>query len=328
MRESGVRFGPAIRLAVALLLALLLAGCGSQGGKEERAVRQPVEPGKLKLGYSGSSALIGLQKRGDLEARLAALPQAVAVEWLRFDDDASLFRAIEDGRVDIGSVGDAVPAFLHREEAPLVYLAAEPANPSAYAIIAPLDSSIYAAADLKGKRVAYANASNEHLLLLEALDSAGLSAADVKPVDLAPADTFRSVEGRKADAWAIGEPELSRTEPLGVRIIATGELSPASRDIYVATPESMEGREELFGQALDAIGAYDDWLNEQYHDAAELLYQETGILHARWLSAFERKAYGTAPMLESIVREQQLIADTVRRLGGRQESIDVKRFIK
>ncbi|MFB9330007.1 ABC transporter substrate-binding protein [Paenibacillus aurantiacus] len=317
------------RLGLALLsTALLLGGCGDRSEEAGKVSRQPVDSGKLKLGYSGSSALIGLQKRGDVEAKLAAHSQSVEVQWQRFDDDAALFRAIEEGRVDIGAVGHAVPALLHREDAPLVYLAAEPANPAAYAIVVPLDSGIFTADDLIGKRIASAPFSNEHLLLLQTLGSAGLSERDVLLAPLAPADTLRSLEGREADAWAVAEPELSRIEPLGIRIIADGTLSAAKRDIYVTTPESLKGREALFRLAVDAIGEYDDWMLAQIHDAAELLSGLTGIEHAGWLASFERKSYGTAPFLASIAKEEQQVADTAAKLGGRKNGIDAQGFIR
>ncbi|WP_127531017.1 ABC transporter substrate-binding protein [Paenibacillus kobensis] len=329
MRRLKPRLALAALLLSALLLPVLSSGCGSGHDVEAgKVVRQPVDSGKLKIGYSGSSALTGLRERGDLEAKLAEQSSSDAVEWKPFDDDASLFQAIEEGRVDIGAIGDAVPALLHREDAPLVYLAAEPANPSAYAIVVPLDSDIFSAADLQGKRIAYAPSSNEHLLLLQALDSAGLSQRDVKPLKLAPADTFRSMERRDADAWAVSEPELSRIEPLGIRIIADGSLSAAQRDIYVTTPESLQGREPLFKLAVDAISGYDDWLGEQVHDAAELLAGLTGIEHAGWLGSFDRKAYGTAPFLSSIVQEEQTLADTAAKLSGRKSRMDVQRFAR
>ncbi|PWV99479.1 sulfonate transport system substrate-binding protein [Paenibacillus cellulosilyticus] len=318
-----------MQLGLALLsIALLLSGCGEQDAEVDKLVRQPIDNGKLKLGYSGSSALIGLQDRGDLEAKLAKQSSSVAVEWQQFDDDASLFRAIEEGRVDIGAIGDAVPALLRREDASLVYLAAEPANPAAYAIVVPLDSDIYTMADLKGKKVAYAPSSNEHLLLLQALDAANLSQHDIKAVELAPADTLHAMEQREADAWAISEPELSHVEPLGIRIIADSSQSVAQRDIYVTTPESLQGREALFKLAIDSISEYDDWIGAQVHDAAELFAGLTSIEHAGWLGSFDRKAYGTAPFLTSIVQEEQRIADTAQELGERKSRVDVQLFIR
>ncbi|MFF2483431.1 ABC transporter substrate-binding protein [Paenibacillus sp. NPDC058071] len=318
-------------LSLLLAAMLVLQSCGKETADSTAAVvRQSAEPGKLRIGYSGNSALIGLKARGSLEQKLAAAPagKEVAVEWRAFPDEASLFRAAEEGRVDIGAVGGAVPAFLHRDAAPLVYLAVEPANPAAYAIVTPLDSDIFELADLKGRRVAYAPFTNEHALLLTALETAGLKSSDVKGEQIVPADIYSSISARKADVWVVGEPELSRIEALGIRVVADGSIAPSQRDIYLTTPESLEGREELFALALDEISAYDDWVGEQFHDAAELLFLQTGILHAEWLASFERKPYGTAPLLEGIVKQEQAAANEIARLGGRKHAVDIGSFIR
>ncbi|GGG74111.1 ABC transporter substrate-binding protein [Paenibacillus radicis (ex Gao et al. 2016)] len=309
-----------------LSLCLLLSACGQGGAGADSLIRVPVEAGKLKFGYSGNSPIIGLKERGTLAALLET--QSVTLEWTAFPNDAALFRAIEEGRIDIGTVGDAVPAFLHRDEAPLVYLAAEPSNPSAYAIVVPLDSDIFTAADLKGKRVAYSSYSNEHLLLLQVLADAGMTQKDVKALPLDPAGVQSSIVQRKADAWVVGEPQLSWVEPLGIRIVADSSQAVARRDLIVTTPDSLQGREAIFDLALQEIGAYDDWLTDNVHDAAELLTSHTDIEHIQWLGVFERKAYGTAPLLESIAKEEQEVADTAVKLGGAKKSLDVQRFLK
>ncbi|MGO4538157.1 ABC transporter substrate-binding protein [Paenibacillus sp. 2TAB19] len=319
-------------IAWLLLLAALslLIGCTRQqfaaGPSAEQTIRLPVEAGKLKFGYSGNSIFIGLKEQGKLEAKLAL--QSIVLEWTSYDDDAALYEAIEAGRVDIGSVGDATPAFLYREGSSVVYLAAEPANPTAYAVAVPLDSDIYSADDLKGKKIGYTSYSNEHLLLLQVLASVQLKQKDVKSVELSPAEVEPSFADGKADAWVIGEPERSEIEALGLRVIADGSASAAKRDILVSTQESMEGREALFELVLAEIGVYEEWVTSNVHDAAELLTTHTSIEHISWLGAFSRKAYGTAPLLESIAKDEQLVIDTVASLGGRKKEFGVDELLK
>lgn len=87
------------------------------------------------MGYVAGNALLGLQQRGTLEVKLAEVGLHVTVEWRSFTDDAALFRAIEEGRIDIGPVGAATPALLHCEEAALVYLKQKIINPYYFYIV-------------------------------------------------------------------------------------------------------------------------------------------------------------------------------------------------
>ncbi|AJY76903.1 ABC transporter substrate-binding protein [Paenibacillus beijingensis] len=316
----------AVVLAVILIVAVL-SGCGERNGAgsvpgEQTIQRLPLNTGKLVIGYRTNGALSALKVKGELERKLSSYP--VKVEWRAFPDDAALFKAIQEGSADIGGVGDSVAGFLHNKSAPVVYLAAEPANPEAHAVVVPLDSDIVAAADLKGRKVAYTAWSNEHFLLLQTLDKSGLSLSDVTSVQMQPGDLPRSFENGDADAWVVAEPELSRIEPAGIRIVADGNGNIGQREIYVTTPENVRERRDLLDIVLTEIASLDDWITNDVHSAAELLAANTDVSHLEWLALFERKAYGTAPFLEGIAREEQRLVDTLAQLAGRKERFFVK----
>lgn len=276
----------------------------------------------LVIGYRTNSALSALKVKGTLERKLSSY--AVKVEWRAFPDDAALFKAIRDGSADIGCVGNAVPGFLQNKSAPVLYLAAEPSNPEAHAVVVRLESDIVEAADLKGRKVAYTPWSNEHFLLLQTLEKSGLSLSDVTSEQMKPGDLPRSFENGDADAWVVAEPELSRIEAAGIRIVANGKGNIGQRDIYVTTPENVRERRDLIDIVLAEIGVVDDWITNDVHGAAELLAANTEVSHLEWLAAFERKAYGTAPFLEGIVEEEQRLIDTLVELGERKERYIVK----
>ncbi|WP_137670939.1 ABC transporter substrate-binding protein [Paenibacillus naphthalenovorans] len=322
VRKAG-KHGPAFFLL--LMMAMLLAGC-FQNSSPRSSSRPPVDPNVFRIGYTPNSMLLAVMKKGDLESRLTE-KHHVGLEWVLYEDDVSLFQAIEAGQVDLGSVGEAVPAFLHDPDTPIVYLAAEPSNPAAYAVIVPLDSTIFQAGDLKGKKVAFAPKTNEHLLLLQVLEEAGLSMKDIKPNSELGQELLDAYSSHKADAWVISEPLISQLEPQGIRIVvdATGKIG--TRDIYIAASDRYAQREEIYKSALQMIQRHGEWTMTNIHDAADILTEHTDIEHLMWLSSFERKAYGTAPFLDSIVSGQQKLYDYLASKKERAGTLNVKEMV-
>lgn len=317
---------PLSALATLLLLLIApLAGCASLAPSAD--TRPPLTPGVLRIGYTPNSLLMAVMLKGELAARIEEKHDA-RIEWAEYADDASLFRAIQEGRADLGSVGAAVPAFLQRPDDPIVYLAAEPGNPAAYAIAVPLDSEIFQTSDLKGKKVAFPPHTNEHALLLQALEEAGLAMSDIRPYAPPGGEPPDLLNGNKADAWVLSEPLLSQAELQGIRLIADGTGKRGIRDIYIAPADRHAGREELYRSALLHIQLHTEWTMSDIHEAADLLTEHSDIEHAMWLSSFERKAYGAAPFLGSIAAEQQQLIDDLAARGERQGTVDVQAAVR
>lgn len=326
--RRGMRRRRGLAVPVVLMtLSMLCAGCGfAAGGTNSAAVPAPIDPGKLRIGYAEPNAVMTvLREKGELSGRLADL--SVTPEWHAFADEAEALTALREGRIDLAATGDAVPAFLLKEGDPVVYLAAEPSNPAAYAVVVPLESDILNVSDLKGKKIAYPRYANEHLLLMQMADRAGLPLADMKLAPVAPSAMERSFAERKADAWAVAEPVLSRLQSSGVRIVADGTGLVATRDVYLANARYYRERKEVLDAALDAILRQEDWFGSDVHGAAEWLSARTEVEHIEWLAVFERKLFGIAPLLESIAKEEQNVVDTLVRLKGRKETYAVPDFL-
>lgn len=309
-------------LLPAALLALLAAGSLLGGCSQQAEAGNGQDGSKLVIGYKENGPLAAVRMLGTVEKRLAAYQ--VKVGWRAYSDDAALLRALQEGTVGLGSVSDAAMALaLDGTGEKLYVLAAEPANPEAVALIVKPDSGITEAAGLRGLRVVYPADSAERYLLLETLNLSGLQESAVTPVPVAPAELVRSFRDGTADAWVIAEPELSRLEPEEYRIVSDGQkLGGGFRDLYLT---SWGGdKKEVLDAVLEEIDIFNEWTGSDVHKAAELLAANTDITHLQWLSVFERKAYGTAPMLDSIVKEEQGIVDNLYRLHIRNSGYVVR----
>lgn len=313
------------------VLFLFCTGCelaksDANGGHSVAIERQSLDGSKLTIGYVKDSVLTGLRARGEVERSVMEMALSVNVEvlWLSFEDDVELFQAIQRGVVDVGAVGDGTAALLYNARLPLVSLAAEPANPHAHGIVVPLDSELFQTSDLRNKKVAYTPNTSEHVLLLQALDAEGLSIDDVQSVAVSPSEIPNHFKSTQADAWVVAEPQLSMLDSMGIRMIRDGTDFAGNREIYFTTPENVEVRDQLIETVLEQIQVYEDWIVSDVHDVAELLFEQTEIEHNIWLASFDRKLFGTAPMLDSIVEEQQQLVDILVRLRARKNIYEVR----
>ena len=183
------------RLALAMVPVILATGvAAAQDAKT------------LRIGYQRSSTLIALLKtNGELEKSLA--PLGVSITWHEFTSGLPQLEALNTGNIDFSAdVADTVPIFAQAAGAKLAYVAEEAPSPAAQAILVPADSAIKTVADLKGKKVAVTKGAGSHYLLVAALAKAGLSAKDITPAFLTPADGRAAFVSRNVDAWVAWTP--------------------------------------------------------------------------------------------------------------------------
>src|SRR5215207_1180776 len=210
--------------------ALALAGLGAGAALAARGARAA---GTLRIGYQKYGTLVLLKERGTLEGRLR--PAGLEVTWTEFPAGPQLLEGLNVGAIDFGTTGEAPPIFAQAAGAPLVYVGYEPPAPRGEAILVPKESPLAGVADLKGRKVAFNKGSNVQYLLVRALESAGLTYADVEPVYLPPADARAAFERGAVDAWAIWDPFLAAAQAAtGARTLVDGTGLVSNHQFYLA----------------------------------------------------------------------------------------------
>lgn len=168
------------------------------------------KPDQVTIGYQKANVLALVKSRGTLDESFKK--QGIAVRWVEFPAGPQMLEGLNVGSIDLAATGDAPPVFAQAARADLVYLAHSPASPKSEAIVVAQDSPIHSVADLKGKRVGLNKGSDVNYLLVAALEKAGLSYKDIKPVYLPPADARAAFQRGAIDAWVIWDPFLSEVE--------------------------------------------------------------------------------------------------------------------
>ena len=302
-----------LALAALIFASLTLAAHAQDNLKTEKVVR---------IGYQKYGTLVLLKGRGNLEPKLKAL--GYRVQWSEFPSGPPLLEALNAGAIDFGSAGETPPIFAQAASDALTYVAHEPAAPKGEAILVQRTSPIRSVADLKAKKVALNKGSNVHYLLVRALESAGLTLADITPVYLAPADGRAAFERGAVDAWVIWDPFFAAAEAGGnARVLSDGSGLVPNHQFYLSSRDFAARNGAALDAVVAAVAEVDAWARENTDAAAKELSPSVGIPAPILAAALRRQTYGIRPLDPAVTAEQQRIADTFHGLGLVPKAIDI-----
>jgi aliphatic sulfonates family ABC transporter substrate-binding protein len=277
---------------------------------------------ELRIGYQKDGVLLIVKQQGFLDKRLAQA--GVKLSWVEFQSGPPLLEALNSGAIDIGQTGDTPPIFAQAAGSRLVYLAAAPDFGKRSGILVHADSGITKIADLKGKRVAFTRGSSAHNVIVRLLANAGLTYADIQPVDLQPADAAAAFRNGGIDAWAIWDPffALGQRFP-NARTLTDAQKAPSNRfflagaDYAAQNPDAVS----VFVQELDRASR---WATAHPAELATLFSSVTGVDPDVEKIVAARDVYTIHYLDGTIVRQQQQIADAFEQLGLIPHAIDVR----
>src|SRR5215468_5101344 len=262
----------------------------------------------VRIGYQKYGKLVLLKGRGTLEDKLK--PLGYSVTWTEFPSGPPLLEALNVDAIDFGIAGETPPIFAQAAGAPLVYLAYDPPAPQGEAILVPKDSPLKSVAELRGKKVALNKGSNVHYLLVKALEKAGVKYSEIEPVFLAPADARAAFERGAVDAWVIWDPFQAAAEAAtGARTLADGTGIVANYQFYLATKSFSEANARVIDVVIAAIADLDRWAKDNSRAVAEELSPGIGIPIPVVEVALKRQSYGIKPLTDSVIADQQQVAD-------------------
>lgn len=268
----------------------------------------------VRIGFQKYGKLVLLRGKGTLEEKLK--PLGYKAVWTEFPAGPQMLEALNVGAIDFGNTGEAPPIFAQAAGAPLQYVAYEPPAPRGEAILVQKDSPIKTIAELKGKKVALNKGSNVHYLLVKALEKHGLKYADVEPVFLAPADARAAFERNSVHAWAIWDPFQAAGEAAtGARTLADGTGIVSNHQFYLGSKSFVASHGKALEVVLAQLSEVDAWAKNDITAVAKQLSPSVGLPVDVLKVALERQSYGIKPIDDTVVAEQQRIADTFHALG-------------
>jgi sulfonate transport system substrate-binding protein len=289
---------------VVLSMSTVVAGVSATYGQDK----------VIRIGFQKYGKLVLLKSKGTLEEKLKAV--GYTVTWTEFPSGPPLLEALNVGAIDFGNTGEAPPIFAQAAGAPLQYVAFEPPAPKGEAILVPKDSKLNSVADLRGKKVALNKGANVHYLLVKALEKAGVKYSEIEPVFLAPADARAAFERGAVDAWAIWDPFQAAAEAAtNARSLADGTGLVSNYQFYFSSKKFLENDPKIVDLVIAELSAVDDWAKTDIHSVAEQLAPAIGLPVPVIEVSLKRQAYGIKPVTDSVIAEQQQVADTFFALG-------------
>src|SRR5699024_12864776 len=117
------------------------------------------------------------------------------------------------------------------------YIASKSDSAATEGIVVRKDYDIESLEDLRGKKVAFNNASIAQYLTLKALEKGGLTMDDVKATHLEPSEANIAFEKGAVDVWVTWDPYMTVAENNGHTILQTAEELIQYRSFHYSSEE-------------------------------------------------------------------------------------------
>jgi sulfonate transport system substrate-binding protein len=324
-------------IAIAILLSTLLSACSSNASTRSAdgtgsGTTVPARVDRTKPVPAGTELRIGDQfdyLKTILEAGGQSQDLPYKLTYSSFVGGPPMLQAFRGGAIDTGNIGTTPLILAQAQRQDIRAVAAWATEGSPYSLVtAPGGTDINGWGDLKGKRVVYQRGTALEAALLQALDGAGLSLADITPVDVPATDVGPALQGGSGDAGILLEPLTSvylDANPTARRASRTTELTDRT-NLLIASGAT------LADEAKSAALA----------DYVSRLVRGFNFLRTHpevWADSFYVKLYGLSPERAKVViaetgvekffilpgelaKSQQRLADLLVRAGEVPSSVD------
>jgi sulfonate transport system substrate-binding protein len=280
---------------------------------------------EIRIGYQKNGVLVIARQQASLENHFK--PRGIEVKWVEFSSGPPMMEAMNVGSIDYGAVGDSPPVFAQAAGAAIVYAAGQPIT-NGQGILVPQNSAIRSVADLKGKRVGFTKGSSAHNIIVQALENAGLTYADITPVYLTPPDAGPAFANGSIEAWSIWDPyfAIGETKQNGRVLVNASEITK-SNSFYIANRDFARNHGPVLQQIVDVTGSTAKWAEAHRDEVARSLSAITGIPLDIQTIAANRSSFAVGPITEDIIATQQAVADRFFKLGLIPKKITIRDIV-
>lgn len=304
--------GKFLRLFIVLAFALLLGACGIAEGKSM----------EIKIGYQKSATSLLLKDNKDFENELKE--KGYTITWSEFNTGISIMEALSAGSVDFASAGDMPALFALARGSDFKYIASQPDSATSEGIVVRKDSGIESLEDLKGKKVAFNNASIAQYLTLKALETVDLTIDDIETANLGPSDANIAFEKGDVDVWVTWDPYMTVAENNGHTILQTAEGLVPYRAFHFSSAEMTEDYTEVVETYVKYLNQIGEEINDDPTEAAELMEEVTKVPADVWKVVLKRSGNDAQYIDDVAVNDIEIQAQDLFDVGLIDEEINLE----
>ncbi|CAI8758573.1 sulfonate transport system substrate-binding protein [Pseudomonas chlororaphis] len=303
-----------MRVTLPFLTPLLLAVAFALAAPAQAADLQP-----LRVANQKSTIKVLLEVSGELK------DVPYEIQFSEFPAAAPLGEALNAGAVDIGGLGDAPYVFALGAGAPLKVVSIVHAEGRyTTAILAPRDSPLNDARDLKGKRIVTTCGSIGHFLAIKALRSVGLSTRDVQFIYLLPSESRILLDNGSADAWSTWAPYTTiATTQSQAKVLVSGDNLLSNHLYLAATRQAITDKRQQLEDFVARVDRAYRWTNAHPQEFAAAQAQVTGLPLAVHLAVAQATHMQPVAIDDQVIGGLQTTADIYREEGILSRPIDV-----
>lgn len=193
----------------------------------------------------------------------------------------------------------------------------------------PIGSTVTTPAGLKGKRIGFTKGSTAEVMALSALQSAGLTRADVTSVTLAAGDGVAALGSGSIDALFTWDPYFSMAVArLGAQVVHYDRAGLLAVVLYVARGPLTVAPATSLSAVLDELRAEADWANANLDTVRQLISEATRMPVAEVASLLANigpKPYRVEPPDAAVKANQQRVADILLKAGSLTAPLDTSK---
>lgn len=261
------------RTVVATALAVALIGALVLPMGRARAQQAPLP---IKIGYQAVASWLLFGAR-DLKLYEKA---GLAPTFVKFTAGAPMIAAAQSQSIDVAMVG-TVP-FLAGVASGVdwVYIGLDNEYPRAVGFVARKDSGVGSVADLSGKTIGFFRGSTSHYAVLTVLKRQGIPTAQVKLLQLEPAQQVAAMMNRQIDVAATWEPWMQKMvhQADGKIVAREADLGIyTGLGVYAVRSSWLKANQETARRYLKALVMAYDALEKNPAPALNAVMQEMGI---------------------------------------------------
>ena len=276
MVPSRTRRARWLALPLALALAVTAAACGGDDDDEAATDGSSSEGSSdpITLGYSAWPGWF-VWKVTEEQGFFEEVGVEVELEW--FDDYLASLTALSAGQLDANSqtLNDTLVGVSAGDDQVVVLVNDNSAGNDAIIV----DQSINTVEDLAGKSVAAEPGVVDHFLLLQGLDSVGMTEADIQFSGLPTADAAAAFSGGEFDAVGVFAPfTLQALERPGSKVLFDSADFPGTIPDFLAMDSQLvEDRPEDVQLLVDAWYMTLDYIEENPEESSEIMAERLGV---------------------------------------------------